>query len=235
MHIRLAMFSGTLWCELRSGMCNNLIQLVLPVFWRQIMSREEQTILEHVRRKQFGLSNPLARRDPEVLVILPRRQICNVMSASFVICDNIARNNFRSKTVNSMTWRTATFSKQWKENGAFWSLDDDWMTWRATKFQNNEKAIEHSDLWIMTGWHGKQRDSQNNEKTMEHSNLWIMTGWNGEQRNFQDNKKTMKHSDRAWIRQLVKISFKTWEDKASRISDKFVLVLNLFCPPKTDY
>jgi hypothetical protein len=23
-------------------------------------------------------------------------------------------------------------------------------------FQNNEKTMEHSDRWIMTGWHGEQ-------------------------------------------------------------------------------
>ena len=49
-------------------------------------------------------------------------------------------------------------------------------------FQNNEKTMEHSDHWIMTGWrHGEQWDFQNNEKTMEHSDHWIMTGWHGEQ------------------------------------------------------
>jgi hypothetical protein len=39
----------------------------------------------------------------------------------------------------------------------------------------------------MTGWHGEQRDFQNNEKTMEHSDSWIMTGW---QRlaNMEDNE-----------------------------------------------
>jgi hypothetical protein len=41
--------------------------------------------------------------------------------------------------------------------------------------------MEHSDHWIMTGWHGEQRDFQNNEKTMEYSDHWIMTGWHGEQ------------------------------------------------------
>ena len=29
----------------------------------------------------------------------------------------------------------------------------------------------------MTGWHGEQWDLQNNEKTMEHSDHWILTGW----------------------------------------------------------
>jgi hypothetical protein len=35
--------------------------------------------------------------------------------------------------------------------------------------------MEHSDHWIMTGWHGEQWDFQNNEKTMEHFDHWIMT------------------------------------------------------------
>jgi hypothetical protein len=35
--------------------------------------------------------------------------------------------------------------------------------------------MKHSDHWIMTGWHGEQRDFQNNEKTMKHSDHWIMT------------------------------------------------------------
>jgi hypothetical protein len=48
-------------------------------------------------------------------------------------------------------------------------------------FSNNEKAMKHSDYWIMTEWHGEQWDFQNNEKTMEHSDHWIMTGWHGEQ------------------------------------------------------
>jgi hypothetical protein len=46
------------------------------------------------------------------------------------------------------------------------------------------KTMKHSDHWIMTGWHGEQRDFQNNEKTMEHSDHWIMTGWHGEQCDF---------------------------------------------------
>jgi hypothetical protein len=51
----------------------------------------------------------------------------------------------------------------------------------------------HSGHWIMTGWHGEQRDFQNNEKTMEH---WIMqTGWHAEQWDFQKNGKTMEHSN----------------------------------------
>jgi hypothetical protein len=29
---------------------------------------------------------------------------------------------------------------------------------------------------IVTGWHEEQGDFQNNEKTMEHSDHWIMTG-----------------------------------------------------------
>ncbi|CAB3989261.1 transforming growth factor-beta receptor-associated 1-like [Paramuricea clavata] len=65
-------------------------------------------------------------------------------------------------------------------------------------FQNNEKTMEHSDRWIMTGWHGEQWDFQNNEKTMEHSDHWIMTVWHGEQWDFQNNEKTMEHSDH-WI------------------------------------
>jgi hypothetical protein len=36
-------------------------------------------------------------------------------------------------------------------------------------FRNNEKAMENSDHWITTGWHGEQWDFQNNEKAMEHS------------------------------------------------------------------
>ena len=37
--------------------------------------------------------------------------------------------------------------------------------------------MEHSDHWIMTGWHGEQWDFQNNEKTMEHSldHDWMRT------------------------------------------------------------
>jgi hypothetical protein len=31
-------------------------------------------------------------------------------------------------------------------------------------FQNNEKIMEHSDHWIVTGWHGGHWDFQNNEK-----------------------------------------------------------------------
>jgi hypothetical protein len=65
-------------------------------------------------------------------------------------------------------------------------------------FQNNKKTMEHSDHWIVTGWHGKQWDFQNNEKTMEHSDHWIVTGWHGEQCDFQNNEKTMEHSDH-WI------------------------------------
>jgi hypothetical protein len=34
--------------------------------------------------------------------------------------------------------------------------------------------MEHSDHWIMTGWHGEQWVFQNNEKTMEHPDHWIM-------------------------------------------------------------
>ena len=30
---------------------------------------------------------------------------------------------------------------------------------------------------IVTGWHGEQWDFKNNEKTMEHSDHWIMSGW----------------------------------------------------------
>jgi hypothetical protein len=33
-------------------------------------------------------------------------------------------------------------------------------------FQNNEKTMEHSDHWIMTGWHGEQWDFQNNETSL---------------------------------------------------------------------
>jgi hypothetical protein len=44
-------------------------------------------------------------------------------------------------------------SKQWKDDGTFWSLDHDWMARGTVGFQNNEKIMEHSDHWIMTGWH----------------------------------------------------------------------------------
>jgi hypothetical protein len=33
--------------------------------------------------------------------------------------------------------------------------------------------MEHSDHWVMTGWHGEQWYFQNNEKKMEHSHHWI--------------------------------------------------------------
>ena len=33
--------------------------------------------------------------------------------------------------------------------------------------------MEHSDHWIVTGWHEEQWDSQNNENTMEHSDHWM--------------------------------------------------------------
>jgi hypothetical protein len=55
--------------------------------------------------------------------------------------------------------------------------------------------MEHSDHWIMTGWHGEQWDFQNNKKTMTHSDHWIITGWHGEQWDFRNNEKTMEHSD----------------------------------------
>jgi hypothetical protein len=29
--------------------------------------------------------------------------------------------------------------------------------------------MEHSDHWIVTGWHGEQWDMQSNKKTMEQS------------------------------------------------------------------
>jgi hypothetical protein len=68
----------------------------------------------------------------------------------------------------------------------------DWLT------LYNEKTMEHSDHWIMTGWHGEQRDFQNNEKTMEHSDHWIMTGWHEEQRDFQNNEKDSKDNRTFW-------------------------------------
>jgi hypothetical protein len=40
-------------------------------------------------------------------------------------------------------------------------------------FSKQEKTMEHSDHWIMTGWHGEQWDFQNNEKIMEHSDHWM--------------------------------------------------------------
>jgi hypothetical protein len=56
--------------------------------------------------------------------------------------------------------------------------------------------MEHSDLCIVTGWHGEQWYFQNNEKTLEHSDHLIMTGWHGEQWYFQNNEKTVvEHSD----------------------------------------
>jgi hypothetical protein len=51
-------------------------------------------------------------------------------------------------------------------------LDHDWMTCRVVGFSNNEKTMEHSDHWIMTGWYGGQWDFQNNK----HSDHWIVTG-----------------------------------------------------------
>jgi hypothetical protein len=54
--------------------------------------------------------------------------------------------------------------------------------------------MEHSDHWIVPGWHGEQWDFQNNEKTW---NI-LITGWHGEQWDFQHNEKTMEHSDH-WI------------------------------------
>jgi hypothetical protein len=89
--------------------------------------------------------------------------------------------------------------------------------------------MEHSDHWIMTGWHGEQWDFQNNEKTMEHiliTGSWLdgmensgifktmKRQWNilitgswldgiyGEQWDFQNNEKTMEHSDH-WMKQLL--------------------------------
>ena len=50
----------------------------------------------------------------------------------------------------------------------------------------------------MTRWHGEQWDFKNNEKTMEHSNHWVMTGRHAEQWDFRNNEKTMEHSDH-WI------------------------------------
>jgi hypothetical protein len=37
-------------------------------------------------------------------------------------------------------------------------------------FRKNERTMEHSNHWIMTGLHEEQRAFQNNERTMEHSN-----------------------------------------------------------------
>ena len=75
-----------------------------------------------------------------------------------------------------------------KNNETFWSLDNDWTEWGTMRISKQWKDNEHSDHWIMTGWHGEQWDFQNNEK---HSDHWIMTGRNGEQWEFQNNEKTM--------------------------------------------
>ena len=50
-----------------------------------------------------------------------------------------------------------------------------WMAWRTVGFSKRWKTVEHSDHWIMTGWHGEQWDFQNNEKTMKHSDP-VITG-----------------------------------------------------------
>jgi hypothetical protein len=52
-----------------------------------------------------------------------------------------------------MAWRTVRFSKQWKDNGTFWSLDRDWMACGTVEFWRQWKDNEHSDHWIMTGRH----------------------------------------------------------------------------------
>ena len=59
-------------------------------------------------------------------------------------------------------------------------MNHNWMTWRTVGFSKQWKDNEHSDHWIMTGWHGEQWGFQSNEKTMEHSldgTIDPFTGW----------------------------------------------------------
>jgi hypothetical protein len=52
-----------------------------------------------------------------------------------------------------------TFETDWKKGGYHeWSIRVNWISieldWVTVRFSNNEKTMEHSDHWIMTGWHG---------------------------------------------------------------------------------
>ena len=88
-------------------------------------------------------------------------------------------------------WRTVRFSKQWKDNGTFWSLDHDWMHGEQWDFQNNEKTMEHSDHWIMTGC------MENSEifKTMKRQwNILITGSWLDD----MENSEIFKTMIRQW-------------------------------------
>jgi hypothetical protein len=107
-----------------------------------------------------------------------------------------------------MAWRTVGFSKQWKDNGTFWSsLKTDLRFARPKIRGSTERFALSVDPLILgrakrrsvfrliliigscPGWHGKQWYFQNNEKTIKHSDHWIMTGWHGEQWDFQNNER----------------------------------------------
>ena len=52
-----------------------------------------------------------------------------------------------------MAWRTVIFSKQWEDNGTFWSLDHDWMAWRTVRFSKQWNIL------ITGSWLGGMENS----------------------------------------------------------------------------
>jgi hypothetical protein len=47
-----------------------------------------------------------------------------------------------------MAWRTVRFWKQWKDNGTFWSMYHDWMAWRTVRFSKQWKD-NYGTFWSL--------------------------------------------------------------------------------------
>ena len=65
-----------------------------------------------------------------------------------------------------MAWRTVGFSKQWKDNRTFWSLNHDWMAWRTVGFSKQWKdnrtfwSLNHDWMtWRTVGCSKQWKDS----------------------------------------------------------------------------
>jgi hypothetical protein len=58
----------------------------------------------------------------------PKHNPCDVIWVNPKYPKSLLQTSEYVKTISDwITWRTVGFTKQWKDNGTFWSLDPDWM------------------------------------------------------------------------------------------------------------
>jgi hypothetical protein len=85
--------------------------------------------------------------------------------------------------ITCMAWRTVEFSKQWKDNGIFRSLDRDWMACRTVRFSKQWKdngtfvSLNHDWMAWRTVRFSKQWKDNETFVSLNHDQMAHLSGW----------------------------------------------------------